>query len=123
MDACTLDQLESYSDQLAATVKGLRTSLHTLDPPEVNSYVVKDAAKAKATILASVEGIRTLLDEPDEFLQRLTTQVRNPRFRILLPSASRDLHSGFIDISCRWRFLRASNGSLNFRFWRAFLRK
>jgi Tfp pilus assembly protein PilO len=119
MDASTVDQLESYSDQLAVAVKGLRALLRTLDDAaEVNSDVDAGTAKAKASILTSVEGIRTLLDEPNEFLQRLTIQVRVLASSSSLPDFA---SSGFINLfSYRWRFLRASNGSLNSRFWRAF---
>ncbi|KAL2195274.1 toxin biosynthesis regulatory protein [Corynascus similis CBS 632.67] len=77
MDPCTVEQLERYSNQLAVAVKGLRDRLGQSDAADVNSKSVTDAAKAKASILASVEGIRGLLDGPDEFLQRLTIQVES----------------------------------------------
>lgn len=73
MDAGTIEQLERYSDQLALAVKGLRDRLHMRNGVQ---DVDAGTAQAKASILASVEGIRTLLDEPNEFLQRLTIQVR-----------------------------------------------
>lgn len=86
MDSYTVDQLERYSDQLAEAVKSLRASVDAseldLNSPDA---LPDETAKAKASIFATVEGIRTLLDEPNEFLQRLTLQVRIPQFSDSFP--------------------------------------
>ena len=83
MDSYTVDQLERYSAQLAEAVKSLRSNMAIAEAdfsgsPETPQL---ETAKAKASILANVEGIRTLLDEPNEFLQRLALQVRITHFQ------------------------------------------
>lgn len=117
MDPCTVEQLERYSNQLAVAVKGLRDRLGQSDVADVNSKSVTDAAKAKASILASVEGIRGLLDGPDEFLQRLTIQVRVQRsaFHVVMLAfdfnvvmfAFRTGESVLLNTLCRWKASRA----------------
>ena len=96
MDQRTIDQLEAYSDQLAACVKSLRgCRVRGLDSGETsgrdssvdanananvnannNTNTNVDTTAIKASILATARGIKALLDEPHEFLQCLVTQVR-----------------------------------------------
>ncbi|EFX02983.1 toxin biosynthesis regulatory protein [Grosmannia clavigera kw1407] len=82
MNAHTLDELQTQSDKLAAAVRVLGYNLHSQEAfsseatGDILSETKANIAKAKADILAGLEGIRALLDGPDEFLSRLTIQVQ-----------------------------------------------
>ena len=121
MDPSTLDQLEQYSDRLSATVQDLRAQMHRRERHEVDADARVAIAKIKATILACTEGIKALVEEPAEFLQRLTTHVRHRLQCCQIPSVH---SSGAMSANrCRLRCSRASNCSLDSRCWRAFPRE
>lgn len=73
-----LDQLQSHSEQLTAAVKSIATLHRNIESSEQQSAshdMEEESIKARANILASIGGIKTLLDGPHGFLQHLASQV------------------------------------------------
>lgn len=71
-------QLENYVEQLTASVKVLARHCHgedSLGNPSAASGTRKDVTEARASILSSVGGIKTLIGSPADFLQHLASQV------------------------------------------------
>jgi hypothetical protein len=74
-------QLQDYAQQLAASVKTL--AHHCRDEASLSQLLTasdspKDVTEARASILASVGGIQTLVRSPVDFLQHLANQVDTP---------------------------------------------
>lgn len=74
-------QLEEYAEQLTTSVKILARHCHgenSLGQLLAAPDTPKDVTEARASILASAGGIKTLIGSPVDFLQHLASQVRTP---------------------------------------------
>ncbi|KAJ9142488.1 6-hydroxytryprostatin B O-methyltransferase [Pleurostoma richardsiae] len=78
----TASQLESYSDDLATSVRGLSTYIRSSDEqpslprqsPAVGSEVHREVQRAKASILSSIAKIRASVCGPADLLKHLASQ-------------------------------------------------
>ena len=77
-----LTQLEGYVEQLTEAVKKLADLSRSIGPEQLltASDADKDVTNTRATILATVAGIKMLVGAPTDFLQNLASQVPNCPF-------------------------------------------